>query len=618
MKAVRSLVLVLFALVASLAMAGERVQWRLGAPVDAAPGSTVTVTIVGVVDPEWHIYSTVNQDGPIETSFEPVAPLTFAGEVRAPAPKRKFDEGFEKELDYYDGTVEFEIPVVVPEEGGAIAVTYQACSGTLCLPPQTTQIGLDGSVRDIDPFAEGAGGTDPPAADFGAGVPPEAFQTVAGQVEDTRQRGLIAFVTLAFGLGLLTLLTPCVFPMIPITVSYFSKQKGEGTGRTGLIHALAYCFGIIGSFTAFGILVTVFFGATGIQQFATNPWINLGLAALFIFLALNLFGAITVTLPASVTNQFSPYGKAGLIAPLMMGFAFTLTSFTCTVPFVGAVLVAATTGDLLYPIVGMLAFSSAFAIPFFLLALFPGYMARLPKAGSWMDTMKGFMGFLELAAAVKFLSNADLVWNANPLLPRAVFLTLWVVIFVFAAFFLLGWIRLPKVSIPPKLGVGRAVVAALTLVGTFYLLAGINGRSLGEMEAFLPPGKTEWILDYDEGLRIAQAERRPMIINFTGVTCTNCRWMEKNMFPRPEVERELNRYVKVELFTDRQTPGDARNRRLQRELTGTVALPVYLIVQPDGKTVVRMFEGSTRDPQQFVAFLQPGSAPPAGPATASR
>ena len=272
----------------------------------------------------------------------------------------------------------------------------------------------------------------------------------------------------------------------------------------------------------------------------------------------------------------------------------------------GTILISAAKGELLYPLVGMLAFSTAFALPFFLLAMFPGYLAKLPKSGSWLAAVKGFMGFLEIAAAVKFFSNADLVWGTG-ILSRTLFLGVWVAIFVVAALFLAGIVRLPTVDMPKKIGPGRVVIMALTVIAAGFFALGMTGKSLGEMEAYLPPSKSGWMESYEKALDLAKRENKPVFVNFTGVTCTNCRWMEKNMFPNPDVKKELGNYVLVELYTDKQSKEDQDNQALQQKLTGTVALPVYLTVAPDGH-VISKFESSTRKTEEFLTFLRTGKS----------
>ncbi|AIE88098.1 protein-disulfide reductase DsbD family protein [Fimbriimonas ginsengisoli] len=563
-----------------LASAADLVKWTASIPADAKPGAATTVTLTGKVVPGNHLYSLTKPKGtgPTPTTIEAVAPLKISGKIDQSTPLKRIDPNFQVEVEYYGDTATFTVPVTLGPDPkkDKLSVHFQTCDDRACAFPKTVEVPLSGAEAKV--------------------------VVEQGDVANARAKGLLPFLGFAFLSGLIALLTPCVFPMVPITVSFFSKRRENMGAKTGLLHAGAYCFGIIGAYTAFGILVTVLFGASGIQNFAANPYVNLVLAIIFVLLALNLFGLLEVSLPSKLTNAFSPHSKSGLLAPFLMGLTFTLTSFTCTGPFVGTVLVSAANGDLIYPLVGMLAFSTAFALPFFLLALFPQYLARLPKSGSWLEVVKAFMGFLEVAAAVKFVSNADLVWGTG-LISRTTFLLIWAAIFGGSVLFLLRVIRLPKIEVPAKLGRGRAVTAILTSLLAVWMLVGATGKSLGDLEAFLPPGASDgWSENYERSLQVAKRDNKPLLIDFTGVTCTNCRWMERNMFPRPEVAQELKNYVLTKLYTDR--PSDKANQDLMLKLTQKVTMPIYVVMSPKGD-VLRIFEGSTPDVQKYLKFLSP-------------
>jgi len=559
---------------------------------ESKPNGKVMVEVDAQIEPKWHLYALPpTKADNIPTTITVEAPAKLDGKVSQDKPQFKFDNNFQAQVEFFETSAKFTVPVILGPDGkGSLKVNYQACNDRMCLPPTNVSVPIGGSEASSKPSAAGGGDS--------------GNLTIEQQVKHEQEKGLFSFILFAFGAGLLALLTPCVFPMVPITVSYFSKHKDPEGGIHNLAAPFAYCFGIISAFTGFGLLVTILFGASGIQKFATNPLVNLILAGLFIVLAFNLFGMFEIGLPVSLQNKFSPRGRTGLVVPLLMGLTFTLTSFTCTVPFVGTILVNATKGDVLYPLVGMLAFSSAFSAPFFLLALFPQYLAKLPKSGSWLSAVKGFMGFLEIAAAIKFFSNADLVWGTG-ILSRTAFLGIWVVVFAGAGLFLAGIFKLPKVDMPKTFGTGRAIALVATILTTIYFGFGMTGRSLGEMEAYLPPSKSGWIEKYNEAVDLAKRTNKPIFINFTGVTCTNCRWMEKNMFTRPDVKNELKGYVLVELYTDKQSKEDEENQALQQKLTGTVTLPVYVSVSAEGK-VLRTFGSSTRDAQEFVQFLKSG------------
>ena len=408
-----------------------------------------------------------------------------------------------------------------------------------------------------------------------------------------------AFIWLAASAGALSLLTPCVFPMIPITVSYFAQHSGVDR-RTSVRNALVFGMGIVLTFTALGFALAVLVGATGVARFAANPWVNLGLTAVFVAFALSLFGVINITIPSRWVTALDSASRsrdsAGMIGALLMGLTFTLTSFTCTAPFVGTVLVTAAQGQWTQPLVGMLTYSIVFALPFFALALAPQSLSRLPRAGNWLASVKIAMGILELAAAMKFLSNADLVWQWG-IFTRPVVLATWVVLSLALAWYLAG-----------KSWVGAAVAVAVGI----WLATGIRGKPLGELESFLPQsglthGELAWGLnDYDGALARAKAEHRAVFIDFTGYTCTNCRWMETNMFTRPEVKSAMGGFVLARLFTDGDGTLYDKQQAMQQARYGTVALPFYAIVAPDGRTLAS-FPGLTRNPDEFLAFLHRGA-----------
>ncbi|MBC8066465.1 MAG: thioredoxin family protein, partial [Chlorobia bacterium] len=378
------------------------------------------------------------------------------------------------------------------------------------------------------------------------------------------------------------------------------------------------CLGIIGTFTGLGLLVTVAFGATGIQDLATNAWVNAAMFMVFVALALSLFGLFEIAVPSGLVNKANSKSRiGGLVGPLLMGLTFTLTSFTCTVPVVGALLVAAANGDIWRPLIGMLVFSTTFAFPFFLLALFPSFLSKLPRSGQWMNTVKVFMGFFELAFAVKFLSNVDVVYQLG-LITKPVALGIWFALAAMGAAYLLGWIRLPKESSEQKIGWLRRGFGVATLAAGVMCLAAMEGFSLGKIGALLPPdpypfkdqsrqkgGLFAWNHTLEEGISKAKASGKAVFINFTGYTCTNCRDMEQNMFPRSEVRKELAGMEIVELYTDGKEAVHKENQKLQQKLTGSVTLPVYVVLKPNGD-VVSQFPGSTDNAEEFVKFLQDG------------
>ncbi len=610
-------------------------------PTDARRGEGAQIVVTAQIPKGWHLYSTTQPaGGPIRTTLKiaPNSVILSVGAPLQPRPKVKFDKGFNLNVETFEGNVTFGLPIKIQPNAStkskiAIQVRSMICSDTTCLPPQSETLSLriqpaSGKARagrlkpvtQISPQQSGTSGGQSPKATSSTRLSPSASTTsqnndgIAAQVQRAQSNGIGAFLLLACTMGFAALLTPCVFPMIPLTVSVFSKAENATTKRD-FRAPIAYCLGIIGTFTLIGLVVSAFFGASGITRLAANPWLNVAMAVLFVVLALNLFGVFEIMVPSSVLNRVQPQNasaSSSLVAPLLMGLAFTLTSFTCTVPFVGTLLVATSKGGAWWPLLGMLAFSSAFAFPFFLLALFPQWLSRLPKAGSWMVSLKATMGFLELAAALKFLSQADYVWNLG-VLTHPIFLSIWSTLAIVAGLYLLRWLRLPHESSTGKAGLMRRALGIAFGAAGVYLLSGIGGRSLGVVDAYPPPvdygsrtisaSALTWHNDYAQAVDVAQREGRPILINFTGYACTNCRVMESNVLPQPDVRREIANFVPVELYTDGEDAASKRNSILQQQKFGTIALPLYVAVSPDGRELARL-EGLNRDPQAFVSFLQ--------------
>jgi len=620
-------------------------------PSVVKPGQKTQITLTAEIDPSWHLYSLTQPAGgprPTRIIIDEESPATIVGAPRQPRPRVAPDPNFSTPgeppfmTETFEGRVDFgleaEVKANAPSGRASITlkVSFQACDDHQCLPPRTRPVEAEITVSD---GAQPTGGSGKPSEDSLVGLIAAANQQPTPTIEagnssptpaptpwavvqqsNPRERGLLGYIIFAFSVGLLSLLTPCVFPMIPITVSYFTKKTDRSLAET-VREALVYCLGIIFTFTGLGLALTAIAGPSGINRLAANPWMNIFLTTLFVVFALNLFGLFEIRLPSTLLSRLDSLSRSGTtIATLFMGLTFTLTSFTCTAAFVGTVLVAVTQGEWFWPAVGMFSFATAFALPFFLLALFPGYLQSLPKSGGWLNSIKVVMGFLELGAAFKFLSNVDLVWGWNTV-TRTLVLSAWVAISIVIALYLLGKFLLPLDAPTTRLGVGRMLAATFFLALALLFLTGLFGRNLGEWEAMLPPPEadsnpvgravsvtsTPWLEDYDAALLVARRENRPVFINFTGVTCTNCRWMESNMFTLPEVEAALSSFVRVELYTDRETPADLRNSELQAQKFQTVALPLYAIVDPDGNTITS-FAGLTRDKSEFLKFISSGAS----------
>jgi thiol:disulfide interchange protein DsbD len=421
--------------------------------------------------------------------------------------------------------------------------------------------------------------------------------------------------------------------MIPITVSYFLKHA-DGDHKRTIKLATVYSVGIIATFSALGMLLAVLFGAAGINLFAANPWVNLFIGALFLFFAFNLFGFYEISVPSSLLTKLDSItrteeGKgSAYLGALLMGLTFTLTSFTCTSPFIGSLLVSTAQGDWKMPLLGMLAFSIVFALPFFVLAVAPRLLSSLPRSGGWLNSVKVVMGFLEIAAAMKFLSNVDLVWGAGfnetgvlnygKIFTRELVLIIWTVIGLGIVAYVLGFFKFKHDSPVKKITPLRIAFAALFFGLCIYLTTGVLGRKLGELESFLPPKNAKsmfnvlgnpneelaWMTnDFQAALARARAENKKVFVDFTGYTCTNCRWMEANMFVLPEVREEMEKYVLVSLYTDGEGDVYERQQQFQQDTFSTVALPFYAVFDANGKPIAT-FPGLTRDKNEFVTFLR--------------
>ena len=486
------------------------------------------------------------------------------------------------------------------------------CNATLCYPPnlETLQVKVSvvsGSTRAE--FTEMLPNTDKTTSSTGD-----------FNLDDAISKGFFPFVLLALSMGFLALLTPCVFPMIPITVSFFIK-RGESKKGSPLSNALIYTLGIVSTFSILGLILALTLGASGANQLAANPWINLFIAGLFIYFAFSLFGMYEIDLPEGI-KQFSlrQEGRDGNIGTIFMAVTFTLTSFTCTVQFVGLLLVAASQGQWFWPMIGMIVFSTAFASPFFFLALFPQYLSNLPKSGSWLNSTKVVMGFLELAAAFKFLSNTDLVWEWGFFTHNTV-LAVWSVLMVLCGVYLLGKIRFPHDSVVDFLSAQRLTVSVVFLTFGLYLGSGLFGQRLhGLIYSYLPPQSSStasgssggysyqegltWYKDLNKAFSVSQENGQPIFVDFTGYTCTNCRWMEVNVFVEPEVKERFKQMTLVQLYTD-GGPNHRENQNYEIERFGTAALPYYVILSPEDE-IISTFPGMTRKLNEFIDFLDAG------------
>jgi thiol:disulfide interchange protein DsbD len=597
----------LTALLGVMALSGQKldpIQWALGPFGEVKSGEEFRLAVRARIDEHWHLYSLSTPPPPKPTRI--TAPEGAAYEivrVDQPAPLRKMDANFGSETETFDNGVEFTVVAKalrdLPANSPAVLVEvrYQACDDKQCLPPRKKQVG----------YIEGFAFT--PAAPVAANAP--AAKT--GGEEKT----LVEFLLLAFGFGLAAVLTPCVFPMIPITMSFFLTKQGASKGRI-VMEAAVFCAGIIVLFTALGIALTAVLGTAGVTSIGSNVYVNGFIAVVFFALALSMLGAYEITLPAGLLTKLNTASEGGgIVGTLLMGLTFSLTSFACVGPFVGTLLAASITGDRLQPVLGMMAFSAGLSLPFFFLAIFPGFLGGLPRAGNWMIRVKVVMGFLILAAMLKYLSNVDVVMGWD-LLPRERYLALWVVLFALPGLYLLGKLPMDGIKAGETLGVGRALVGTAFLAFALSLVPGMFGANLGELEAFVPfpkenaavfgggggGTKLAWMKNDLEGaLAKAKAENKLVFVNFTGVACTNCHWMKANMFPKPEVREAMEKFVLVELYTD--DLDDAQSvafQKMQEELFQTVGIPYYAVFNAEQK-VVSSFPGLTKNVKEFAGFL---------------
>jgi len=643
MKALLRLLAFLFVLALSIGISFGQGQIRfelLEVEADVPVGSRFIASVRAEISRGWHLYSmNVPTGGPIPTTLTVQENAIFApaGDPQEPTPIPWFDRNFNMQTNYFKDSVDFEVPVIVQSSAApgdhelSIKVRFMLCDESSCLPPQTK------TVRGFVPVIEGEGlsavlPSEDSSGPLGDTLPPDsAGSTESSSVESAlpipKEGGagpVIAYIWFAMTMGALALLTPCVFPMIPITVSYFTKRNAKSR-KQAVFEAGLYSVGIVATFTVLGFLLTFLFGAGGINRLAASPLVNLFIAAVFVVFALSLFGVLELTIPSSWLTAVNKKSSetTGVLGILLMALTFSLTSFTCTVPFVGTVMVAALSGEGFgWSLLGVTAFATVFSLPFFLLALFPSWLQNLPKSGNWMNSVKITMGFLELAAALKFASNVDLVFQWE-ILTRPVFITIWLAIGIVLFAYLLGWYRFPHETLVESVGAFRVLFAVLFLAVSLYLLRGLFGFSLGELDAFLPPRdygavseeaffsssgqgtKERWLSDYASALARAKAENRPIFLDFTGYTCTNCRWMEANVFTLPAVQKLFTEFVLVRLYTDGGEPVHEQNMQLEQERYQTIALPFYAIVAPDDSTIAT-FPGLTRNPQKFIEFLKKG------------
>lgn len=647
------------AAVAQMPSAKNKITFSPIAPISAKAGDTVEIVVSAKIAKHWHSYGLTPAVGPdglgpeaTVMSVGPKAVMRLLGKPRfTKGAHSGFDKTWETTVEELSGSIEARLRVVLSaslEKGahtGTVNFLMQLCDTSACLPaedmPQTVEItitdaALPGSTTTADTATSAAASVT--ATQDGRSVDAvQAPMDSQEEIEVEKRKGLMSFFFYAMGIGFLALLTPCVFPMIPITVSFFTKRHEKKRG-SGLRDSVLFGVGIISTFTAVGIIASILFGGTAVQDLAANPWLNLGIGLLFMALAFNLFGSFEIQVPVSIMNALNKKSQGdGVVSVLLMGLTFSLTSFTCTVPFVGTLLLSASGGDYLYPAVGTLGFATAFAIPFVVLSMFPSLLVRLPRAGGWMNNLKVVMGFLEIAAAVKFFSTAEFIFGLG-LLPREVFLAVWAGVCFLIVLYILGSFQLTLDTPIERIGGARAMFAVVFATLGFWFAAGMMGKPLAaDLEALLPPenyhellaqmngsstaaasasatksedaklghGGLVWMNNLEEAKKVAAREGKPIFIDFTGFACVNCRLMEKDVFPKAEVVEQFKKFVLVQLYTDRKSEPYITNQNILKTY-GTVANPLYVILKQDGSYIAQTgFQTQFRsNPGLFVAFLQ--------------
>ena len=613
------------------------------------------------IDAGWHVYSTgLGNNGPISATFhaDRMEGAQTVGSLKARGKEvKQFDKMFGMEVRYFEQAVTFvqKIRFTQPRYDISCYIEYGACSDAMCLPPSSAELKTSGKGIEVKEPAK----TDTSLIAQPQPVTSEKDTVLASKkdsilankdlwqpvikelqafgnkdITDTEISWWIIFFEGLLG-GFLALFTPCVWPIIPMTVSFFLKRNKEQT--KAIREATTYGLSIVVIYVLLGLAVTLLFGASALNALSTNAVFNIFFALLLVVFAASFFGAFELTLPSAWTNKIDQKSESttGLLSIFLMAFTLALVSFSCTGPIIGFLLVAVSTqGSILAPTIGMLGFAIALAIPFTLFALFPSLLKSAPKSGGWMNTIKVILGFIELAFALKFISVADLAYGWH-LLDREVFLSIWIAIFGLLGAYLLGWIRFPHDDESHRTNVPQFFLALASLSFTVYMIPGLWGAPCKAISAFTPPMNTQdfnlyggsveaRFTDYEQGMAAAQAEGKPVIIDFTGFGCVNCRKMEAAVWSNPQVADMLNnQYVLISLYVDDKTPlpqpieiaenGQQRTLRtvgdkwsyLQRTKFGANAQPFYVLLDNEGHPLApsRSYD---EDIAAYLQFLQQG------------
>ncbi len=584
-------------------------------------GNLFKLTIKADIQDGWRIYGQdIDEGGPEATSFNMHAdeqPITTQGNIQpVKDPVSKYDSVFGMKLTYFKNSARFiqRLKLEKKIKNFDAEVRYMTCDNSRCLPPEEETLNIELTKEEL------------------AGV--KELKSTNSSDNDTPKTMWGIFIA-GFAGGFVALLTPCVFPMIPLTVSFFTKSSANKT--RGIINALIYGLSIVIIYVGLGFLVTKLFGPSALNEMASNIWFNLAFFVIFLTFAISLFGAFELTLPSSWANKADQMSdKGGLIGIFFMAFTLAVVSFSCTGPIIGPLLVqSAVMGGNIGPIMGMGGFSLALALPFTLFAVFPGWLNTLPKSGGWMNTVKVTLGFLELGLALKFLSNVDMAYSWG-ILPREIFLGLWMLIALALALYLFGIYKFPHDSPGKRFSIPSAVFGLFFLAFAGYAGSGIAGNTLHYLSGFPPPSfYSVWeskdcpqnfncFHDYDKALTHAKQVNKPLMLDFTGWSCVNCRKMEENVWIKPDIKQLISEeYILVSLYVDekKKLPKDERyvsdfsDQKIttvgnkwsdfQASRFGANSQPYYVLLDQDGEKLIDP-KGYTPNPEAYEAFLKKG------------
>jgi len=672
-KTIMSLLVSLFA----LTVQGQMVDpVKFVSELKLLGNSDAEIVFKGTIDNGWHVYSTdLGQEGPIEATFNEVK-MEGVEKVGKLTPKgkeiKKFDELFGMELKYFENSVTFvqKVKFTKPEYVIDCFLEYGACNDHSCMPPTQVELKKSGASPSVpkqekeekpvvaeqqeEPSTD-TQSADTIAADTTAATLPsevtgnvDLWQPVINELkasggnDNLVSRSLLYLLLMGFVGGLLAVCMPCIWPIIPMTVSFFLK-RAKTDKQKGIRDAITYGLSIIVIYLGLGLLVTALFGSDSLNAMSTNAVFNIFLFLLLVVFALSFFGWFEIKLPSSWADNVDSKASAtsGLLSIFLMAFTLVLVSFSCTAPIIGLLLVeTATSGNWIAPAVGMFGFALALALPFTLFALFPSWLKQAPKSGSWMTTLKVVLGFIELAFALKFFSVADLAYGWH-LLDREVFLSLWIVIFGLLGAYLCGWLKFQEDEIGGDINKPMPVVCIMgglvSLAFAVYMVPGLWGAPCKAVSAFAPPMDTQdfnlntetveaRFTDYETGMAAARAEGKPVFIDFTGFGCVNCRKMEAAVWTDPRVADKLkNDYVLISLFVDDKTPlaepievtdaqGNKRTLRtvgakwsyLQSHKFGANAQPFYVVLDPSTGKPLSGSRAYDEDVAAYLVFLNNG------------